>query len=157
VNKRANLLLDLARQHQTTAWEVYQMARLCVFGPDAVDNPVFDPIEELDLDISSVEKLLDQRPSIPELLEIWQHCHDVVAALAERQRDPAKRAKWLAALVEQEVRMAGLRKRLPEYADEQGYADYAECFAQCAETIHARAGFVPKKNRRTRTATKGRG
>jgi hypothetical protein len=156
MNKRADLLLDLARQHRTTAWEVYQMARLCVFGPDAVDNPVFDPIEELHLDLARVEQLLAERPSIRELLEIWQHCHDVIAALAERQRDPVKRAKWLAALVEQEVRMAELRKRLPEYENE-GQADYAECFAQCAETIHARAGFVPKKNRRARTATKGRG
>jgi hypothetical protein len=87
-DERAEMLLDIARRHQTTAWEVYQMARLCVFGPDAVDNPVFDPRDELSFDLSCIEDLLAERPSIPELLTVWQHCHDVVVALIERQTDP---------------------------------------------------------------------
>jgi hypothetical protein len=150
---RAEMLLDIARRHQTTAWEVYQMARLCVFGPDAVDNPVFDPREEMRFDLARIEDLLDERPSIPELLSVWQHCHDVVVALIERQTNPDKRAKLVAALIEQEARMQAVRERLGiDAQDMREETDYSESFAECAETIHLRAGFAPKKR-----AAKGRG
>jgi len=115
-NTRADLICEVAKRHRVTTWEVYQMVRLMCFGPEAVDNPVFDPIEELELRGRRDRKRLleDERPSIPELLAIWQRSHDVCLALAEHQRDPAKRAAWFAQLAEQETRMEALREQLAQ-------------------------------------------
>ena len=110
--QRADLLSEVAERHRMTCWEVYQMVRLVVFGPEAVDNPVYDPIEELELQYSRDCKRLEERPSILEALAIWQRAHDVCVALAERQRDPAKRAVWFAQLAEREAEMAALRERM---------------------------------------------
>jgi hypothetical protein len=149
--RRREMLLDIAYRHNTTAWEVHQMMRLCVFGPDAVDNPMFDPREELEMGLYRVEELLAERPSIPELLTIYQSCHDVVVALIERQTDPDRRAKWTAALIEQEARMEGLRQRLGiTAADMEEKWDFVQEYIDCSETIHLRAGFLPKKKRARR-------
>jgi hypothetical protein len=123
---------------------------LCV-RPDAVDNPMFDPREELEMGLYRVEELLAERPSIPELLTVYQHCHDVVVALIERQTDPDRRAKWTAALIEQEARMEGLRERLGITAEDmEERTDYTQDYIDCSETIHLRAGFLPKKKRARR-------
>ena len=113
-NTRADLICEVADRHRITTWEVYQMIRLLCFGPNAVDNPVFDPIEELELQGLRDRRRLEERPPIPELLQIWQRSHDVCLALAERQRDPAKRAAWFAQLAECETRMEALRERLAQ-------------------------------------------
>jgi hypothetical protein len=108
--RRTELISEVAERHDMTSWEVWQMVKLVVFGPDAVDNPVFDPIEELELRASRDRKRLAERPSIPELLSIWQRAHDVCVALAERQTDPAKRALWFAQLADREREMKQLRE-----------------------------------------------
>jgi hypothetical protein len=90
------------------------------FGPDAVDNPVFDPIEELEYRARRDRKRLEERPSIPELLSIWQRSHDVYVAIVERQRDSTKRAEMFAKLAVREAEMTAIRERyaLPEADDE---------------------------------------
>jgi hypothetical protein len=110
--RSVELISEVADRQDMTSWEVWQMVKLVVFGPEAVDNPVFDPIEELELRASRDLKRLAgaERPSIPELLSIWQHAHDVCVALAERQRDPAKRALWFAQLADREREMKQLRE-----------------------------------------------
>jgi hypothetical protein len=110
---RRDKLLEVAHRHEITAWEVHQMVRLICFGPEAVDNPVYDPLEELPLDRKRLE---EEGATIPvgDLLAIWQRAHDAYAASCERQTDPTKRAEMLAKLVEREVEMAALRKRLGE-------------------------------------------
>jgi hypothetical protein len=63
-------------------------------------------------------KRLEERPSIPELLAIWQRAHNVCAPLAERQTDPVKRAAWHAQLAEREAEMKQLRERLAQVLPE---------------------------------------
>jgi hypothetical protein len=116
--RRVELICEVAERHAMTSWEVYQMVKLLVFGPEAVDNPVFDPIEELELQASRDHKRLAERPSIPEALSIWQRAHDVCLALAERQKDLAKRALWFAELAEREREMAALRERIAQVQPE---------------------------------------
>jgi hypothetical protein len=113
-NQRADLLCEVAERHRITTWEAYQMVRLVVFGPDAVDNQVFDPVEELEYRAHRDRERLKERPSIQELIAIWQRSHDVCLAIAERQSNPTKRAAWFAQLAEREAEMAALRERLAQ-------------------------------------------
>jgi len=69
------------------------------------------------------KRLEEERPSIPELLAIWQRSHDVCLALAERQRDPAKRAAWFAGLAEREAEMAALRGELSDGRDPKAWLE----------------------------------
>ncbi len=109
----------LTDHYRMTAQELMRMVHLAVFGPELTqqyedEGDVTWPAKELLLDLAHVEWALDERPSIPELLEIWQHCHDVCAALCERQRNPVKRARIEAQLVECEAQMAALQERLAQ-------------------------------------------
>jgi hypothetical protein len=114
--RRGELIFEVADRHQITAREVVRMVHLVCFGVEGArqieEVGLYDPISDLHLDLARVDQLLAERPSIPELLDLWQHCRDVCAALAERQTDLTKRAAMFAALVECEARMAALRERL---------------------------------------------
>src|SRR6516164_7189525 len=122
-NRRAELIFEVAERHRITTWEVVQMVRLMCFGPDAVDNPVFDPLEEIEYRARRDRKRLEERPSIPELLEIWQRSHDVYVMCTSRSLNASaiqpKRAEMFAKLAVREAEMEAIRERfaLPE-ADE---------------------------------------
>jgi hypothetical protein len=122
-NRRAELIFEVAERHQMTTLEVVRMVRLVCYGPEGArkfeECGVYDPIEELDLQSYRDQKRLKERPTIPELLEIWERSHDVCAALAERQTDLVKRAAWFAQLVECETQMSALRERLAQSLPEQ--------------------------------------
>ncbi len=110
-------VFELMDRYRMTAREVNRMVHLVCFGPEwaqriEVDGDETDPAAEMLLDLQLVNDALDERPSIPELLEIWQHSHDVCVALCERQTNPVKRALMEAQLRECETQMAALQERL---------------------------------------------
>ena len=108
-----SLLLRLSKQYQLTVREVYLMARVLLFGPRAIDLD-WDPFgewDELDLELRRDRARLLNRPSIDELVEIWQRNRDSVAKIAARQTDPGKRAKLERLLEERDATMAALLAR----------------------------------------------
>ena len=125
--QRDNAICELARKYESelkekyyeATWMVWQMVRVAVFGPDAYDNPTFDPQEELELHAHRLQVALDERPTIPELLEIWQSAHDVFAALVERQKDLTKRAAMQVQLLACEAQMSALQERLIQVIEAQ--------------------------------------
>jgi hypothetical protein len=121
---KAELVFDVADRYRMTVREVNRMVHVVCFGPEwaqriEVDGDQTDPSAEMLLDLQLVNDALDARPSISELLEIWQHCHDVFANLCERQHDPAKRAMMEVQLRECEARMAALRDRLVQKVERE--------------------------------------
>jgi hypothetical protein len=141
-NQRADLICEVAERHKITTWEVYQMTRLVVFGAEAVDNPVFDPIEEIELQARRDRKCLEEeRSTIPELLSIWQRSHDVYLARCKRQRDPAKRVMMFAKLAEREQEMAALRQRyaLPDVEADEMISEQGQLAMQRFRAFRANA------------------
>jgi len=132
-NRRAELIFEVAERHRMTTLEVVRMVRLAVYGPEGArkfdECGVYDPIEELELQAYRDHKRLEERPSISELMAIWQRSHDVCLVLAERQKDLVKRAAWFAQLGECEQEMAALRERLAQALAERvenGQARHAD-------------------------------
>jgi hypothetical protein len=109
-----DLFFEVAERHRITTWELHQMITLMCFGPAAVDDQAYNPIEEIEYRAYHDRKRLEERPTIPELLTIWKGARDVCAAMAERQRDPTKRAAMFAKLAEREAEMKQLRERLAQ-------------------------------------------
>jgi hypothetical protein len=109
--RQRELILEIARQHQLTAWAVYQMARLVCFGEEAVDNPAYDPFDEVRGQHWRDEEQLKGQPTISELMEIWQRNRDLFAATAERQTGPTRRAAMLRALAKRDAEMRAIQER----------------------------------------------
>jgi hypothetical protein len=121
-----DLFYEVAERHRITTWELHQMIELMCFGPAAVDDQTFDPIEEIEYRAYHDRKRLEERPSIPELLSIWKGARDVCLSLAERQRDPTKRAAMFAKLAEREAEMKRLRERLAQTLPETLEAEFPD-------------------------------
>lgn len=111
--KIARLHWEVAARYLITIAEVYRMARVAVFGPEALDdefNP-FAEIEELQREGEQDSNLLKLALPIDEALAIWERNWEGLRFIAARTTDPEKRARIDYFLGEREAAMARLIER----------------------------------------------
>jgi hypothetical protein len=120
-DREAELIFEIAERYAISTLEVVRMARLCVYGPFGArmyeQCGIYEPGEDERLDVERIERRLAERPTVEELVEIYEHCHAIFAWRCEREPDLAKRAAMFTALHEAEQQTDALRERAMQYIE----------------------------------------